>query len=147
MRSLPWSGRFDRVVNWFSAFGYFDDVGNRRVLTEVARALRSGGRFALEMNNRDAVIRGFQPDGVMERDGDLLIDRRRLEPLTGRVVTERTVIRDGRIRRVPYFIRMLTFTELRGWLMDAGFTVVDGYGEDGSPLALESRRMLTVAEL
>ena len=49
MRELPWTGRFDRVINWFSSFGYFDDAGNRRVLAEVARVLRPGGRFALEM--------------------------------------------------------------------------------------------------
>ncbi|HEX6472348.1 MAG TPA: methyltransferase domain-containing protein, partial [Streptosporangiaceae bacterium] len=30
MRSLPWEdGRFDRVINWFTAFGYFEDAGNR----------------------------------------------------------------------------------------------------------------------
>jgi SAM-dependent methyltransferase len=49
MRSLPWTERFDRVVNWFTAFGYFDD-GNRKVLAEVARALRPGGRLAIELD-------------------------------------------------------------------------------------------------
>ena len=147
MRSLPWTGRFDRVVNWFTAFGYFDDEGNRRVLTEVARVLRPGGRFALELNSLDGVARRFEPASVQERDGDLVIDRRRFEPLTGRMVTERIVIRDGRVRRVPYFVRMFTFTELRDWLLDAGFTSVQGYGEEGEPLTWESRRMITVARL
>ena len=106
--------------------------------------LKPGGRFALEMNNRDGVIRQFQPASADERDGDLLIDRRRFEPLTGRIV-KRTVVRDGRVRRVPYFVRMFTFTELRDWLLDGGFTSVEGYAEDGGPLALHSRRMITVA--
>jgi ubiquinone/menaquinone biosynthesis C-methylase UbiE len=145
MRDLPWTDRFDRVINWFSSFGYFDDAGNRRVLAEVARVLKPGGRFALEMNNRDWVIRQFQPASVDERDGNLLIDRRRFEPLTGRMVTERTVVRDGRVRHVPYFVRMLTFTELRDWLLDAGFTSVAGYSQDGGLLAQDSRRMITVA--
>ena len=30
MRQLPWTGRFDRVLNWSTAFGYFDDTINRR---------------------------------------------------------------------------------------------------------------------
>ena len=80
-----------------------------------------------------------------ERDGDLLIDRRRFEPLTGRIVTRRTVVRGGRVRHIPYFVRMFTFTELRDWLLDAGFTSVEGYGEDGGLLALDSQRMITVA--
>src|SRR6266487_86105 len=145
MRALPWTERFDRVINWFTAFGYFDDAGNRQVLSEVARALKPGGRFALELQNRDRVIRQFQPASVDERDGDLLIDRRWFEPLTGRIVSERTLIRGGRVRRVPFFVRMFTFTELRDWLLGAGFAGVHGYGEDGGPLVLESQRMITVA--
>jgi ubiquinone/menaquinone biosynthesis C-methylase UbiE len=42
MRHLPWTGRFDRIVNWFTAFGYFDDQENRQVLAEAARTLRDG---------------------------------------------------------------------------------------------------------
>ena len=145
MRDLPWTGRFDRVINWFSSFGYFDDAGNGRVLTEVTRALKPGGRFALEMNNRDWVIRQFQPASVDERDGNLLIDRRRFEPLTGRMVIEPTVVRDGRVRHIPYFVRTFTFTELRGWLLAAGFTNVQGYGVDGCLLSMDSRRMITIA--
>lgn len=147
MRDLPWANRFDRVINWFTAFGYFDDAGNRRVLTEVARVLRPGGRFALEMGHRDRVIRHFQPASVDERDGNLLIDRHQFELLTGRIVTARTVVRDGRVRQVPFSVRTFTFTELRDWLLGSGFATVEGYGEDGGPLTLESRRMITVAAI
>ena len=45
MRQLPWTGRFDRVVNWSTAFGYFDDAANRAVLDGIVRALRPGGRL------------------------------------------------------------------------------------------------------
>ncbi|MEV5328694.1 class I SAM-dependent methyltransferase [Nonomuraea sp. NPDC052634] len=37
MRRLPWTGRFDRVVSWFTAFGYFDDADDRRVLAQAPR--------------------------------------------------------------------------------------------------------------
>jgi SAM-dependent methyltransferase len=145
MRELPWTRQFDRVINWHTAFGYFDDAGNRQVLAEVARVLKPGGRFVLDTSNRDWMIRQFQPAGVDERDGNLLIDRRQFELLTGRMVIERMVVRDGRVRAIPFFIRTFTFTELRDWLLDAGFTNVEGYGEDGGPLTLDSRRMITLA--
>jgi SAM-dependent methyltransferase len=145
MRELPWSGRFDRVVNWFTAFGYFDDDANRRVLSEVCRVLRPGGRLAMELNNRDRIIRDFRPESVSEHDGDLIIDRRRLEPLTGRCLTERIMVRDGRVRRVHFFVRLLTFTELRGWLRDAGFDEITGHDENGDPLGPDSHRMIVVA--
>jgi ubiquinone/menaquinone biosynthesis C-methylase UbiE len=147
MRSLPWDdGRFDRVVNWFTAFGYFDDPGNRRVLSEVARVLRPGGRFAMELNNRDWIIRNFQPASVVDRAGELMIDQRRLEPLTGQIISERTVVSHGQVRRVPFFVRLFTFTELRDWLLAAGFTAVHGYGAEGTPLTTECPSMITVAE-
>ncbi|MCE7011804.1 class I SAM-dependent methyltransferase [Kibdelosporangium philippinense] len=146
MRHLPWTGRFDRVINWFTAFGYFTDGDNKRVLAEVLRTLRPGGRLVLDLNHYAWLIRHYQPASVRELDGDLLIDQNRLDVLTGRNIVQRTVIRAGRTRQVPFSVRLFTFTELRDWLLDAGFTNVAGYGEDGTPLAPENRRMIVVAQ-
>lgn len=147
MRSLPWTEHFDRVVNWFTAFGYFDDTGNRQVLTQIAQVLKPGGRVAFDLMSRDWLVREFQPDRVAaERNGDLMIDRSQLDPLTSRVVTERIVLRGGRTRRIPFFVRLFTFTELRDWLAAAGFTDVDGYGEDAGRLSPTSRRMIVTAQ-
>jgi SAM-dependent methyltransferase len=146
MRALPWTQRFDRVVNWFTAFGYFDDPGNRQVLTQIAHVLKPGGRVAFDLMNRDRLVREFQPDRVAaERDGNLIIDRSRLDPLTSRVHTERIVVRAGRVRRIPFFARLFTFTELRDWLLAAGFARVDGYGEDATPFSTTSARMVVTA--
>lgn len=147
MRELPWTARFDRVINWFTAFGYFDDAGNRRVLAGVARALKPGGRLAIELNNYVAIMRSYLPTTVMERDGNLLVDRHHFDPLTGRNVAERTIVRDGSVRRTQYEVRMFTYPELRDWLLEAGFATVDGYGEDGEPLTPQHRRMIVVATL
>jgi SAM-dependent methyltransferase len=145
MRSLPWSDRYEAVLIWFTSFGYFADDENRRVLAEALEALRRGGRLAVDINHLPALIRVFQPDRVTERDGAFMIDRGTYDPLTGRGPTERIVIRSGRIRRFHYSVRMFTFTELREWLLQGGFESVDGYGMDGEPLSLESRRMIAVA--
>lgn len=145
MRSLPWAGRFDRVVNWFTSFGYFDDDQLRQVLAQVATALRPGGRIAVEVQHLHWIVRELQPAFVVQRDGDLVVDRNRLEPLTGRIVSERVIVRGGRVRKVPFFVRLFSFTELRDWLLQAGFAAVDGYGEDGAPLSPAHRRMLLVA--
>ncbi|MGZ4619475.1 MAG: class I SAM-dependent methyltransferase [Frankiaceae bacterium] len=147
MRALPWTQHFDRVINWFSAFGYFDDPDNRRVLTEIARVLKPGGRVAFELMNRDRLVREFQPDRVAaERGGDLIIDRTRLDPLTSRALIERIVLRAGRVRRIPFFVRLFTFTELRDWLLAAGFASIAAYSEDATPLAMTNRRMVVTAQ-
>ena len=148
MRSLPWSHQFDRVINWFTAYGYFDDAGNRQVLAEIAKALVPGGVVGFDLMHPVWLIREFQPDRVAaERDGDLMIDRTRLDPLTSRAYTERLVLRGGRTRRVRFFVRLFTFTELRDWLTAAGFTAVNGYGDAGAPLTPASRRIIVTGVL
>jgi SAM-dependent methyltransferase len=54
MRDLPWVDRFDRVLSWFTSFGYFDDEGNRRVLREARDALKPGGAVDREQQRRAA---------------------------------------------------------------------------------------------
>jgi SAM-dependent methyltransferase len=148
MRAIPWTGRFDRIVNWSTAFGYFDDTTNRAVLDGIARALRPGGRLAMDLDNLTAFLRGYAPTRVAAaRGGDMLVDRYHLDALTGRFEAERTVVRDGRARRLTFVKRLFGFPELRDWLLTAGFATVHGYGGDGTPLTAEHQRMIVVAEL
>lgn len=145
MRKLPWYDRFDRVISWFTSYGYFDDEGNREVLRQAAGALKPGGQLLLDLNNRDWIIRNFLPDRVTAQGDDMMVDRTVLDPLTGTAQTERIIIRDGRIRRTSFVVRLFTFTELRDWLLDAGFSEVRAYGEEATPLSTGSRRMTVIA--
>jgi SAM-dependent methyltransferase len=145
MRRLAWIGRFDRIINWFSAFGYFDDATNQQVLAQASAALKPGGLLAIDLRNYLEDCGRFAPSSVIERDGDFLIDQRRLDLLTSRIVVDRAIVRDGQTRHVPYFVRMFTYTELRDWLLAAGFASVSGYGPDQNPLSIDSRRMIVVA--
>ena len=144
MRSIPWPGRFDRVLSWFTSFGYFEDDDNRRVLAEAYEALKPGGLLAVEVNHRDSLLPRYQDEVVTERDGDRMIDRHRLDLQTGRSHDERTIIRGGKRRTFEFSVRMLTAAELRDWMHDAGFSEAYAFGEDGEPLTLEHRRMTVV---
>lgn len=145
MRDLPWSGAFDRIVNWFTAYGYFTDADNRRVLVEAAKALKPGGRLLIEVNNRDWIVANFLPMHGVELGDDLMVDQSEYDPLSSRITTRRTVVRGGTVRKAEFFVRLFAFTELRDWLLAAGFRHVDGFGEDGTPLSRTSRRMTVVA--
>ena len=149
MRELPWRSRFDRVVNWSTAFGYFDDAANRAVLDGIAGALRPGGRLAMDLDNLPSFLASWTPSRVVAaRDnGDMLVDRYHLDALTGRFEAERTVVRGGRARRLTFVKRLFGFPELRDWLLAAGFAAVAGYGEDRQPLTAGHRRMVVVANL
>lgn len=145
MRHLPWEAEFDHVVNWFTAYGYFDDHDNAQVLHEVARALRPGGTFLLDINNHAWLLRNFQPTRLLRHGEDLMIDHSELDLDTYRIVSRRTLVRDGRTRTVPYFVRLFSFPEIRDRLHTAGFTSVHAVGEDAEPLRLDHRRMIVSA--
>jgi SAM-dependent methyltransferase len=146
LRTLPWpEEQFDAVVNWFTSFGYFSDAENREVLAEACRVLRPSGVFVIETLHRDWLLRNLRPEVVEERDSSYLIDRHELDLVTNRLNTRRTVIRGGTVRDVDFGIRLTSFSELRGWLVDAGFEAVEGFGPEGSPLSIESRRLIVRA--
>jgi O-methyltransferase involved in polyketide biosynthesis len=130
-------------------FGYFDDAANRAVLDGIVRALRPGGRLAMDLDNLTTFLASYCPSRVVaaRENGDMLVDRYHLDALTGRFEAERTVIRSGQTRRVNFVKRLFCFPELRDWLLAAGFTEVAGYGEDGQPLTADHKRMVIVADL
>jgi SAM-dependent methyltransferase len=150
MRDLPpWTDRFDRVINWTTAFGYFDDPTNRGVLAEMARVLRPGGRVAIDLDNVTKFLASCTPSRVTAAltNSDMLVDRHHLDPLTARFTVERTVIRDGRARTLTFVKRLFAFPELRDWCTTAGFTTVTAHGEDGQELTADHHRMIVTAEL
>jgi SAM-dependent methyltransferase len=145
IRAIPWRDRFDRVLSWFTSFGYHDDDELRAVLRDVRRALHDGGRFLLENNNMTTLLGGWKDAVVHERGDDFMVIRSEFDPLTSRGVGEYVAVRDGEIRRYRTNVRLFAAPELRGWMLDAGFTRVEQLGEDGEPLSKAHRRMLTVA--
>ncbi|WP_203827437.1 SAM-dependent methyltransferase [Actinoplanes palleronii] len=149
MRALPagWTGRFDRVVNWSTAFGYFDDATNRAVLDEIVRVLRPGGRLAMDLDNLARFLTSWTPSRITAAldNGDMLVDRHHFDPLTARFEVERTVIRDGAARKLTFLKRLFGFPEIRDWCAAAGFTTVAGHGEDGHPLTAAHHRMIVTA--
>ncbi|MDX3186826.1 class I SAM-dependent methyltransferase [Streptomyces sp. MN03-5084-2B] len=149
MRRLPWRARFDRVINWSTAFGYFDDDTDRAVLRGIAGTLRTGGRLAMDLDNLPAFLAAYSPSRIVAArdDGDMPVDRYRYDPVTGRLEAERTIVRHGRSRRTRFVKRLFGFPELRDWLLAAGFAAVSCYGEDGRPLSADHRRMIVVAAL
>jgi len=150
LRELPWSGRFDAALNWYTSAGYFDDEGNARMLAAYRRALKPGGRLLLEQINRDSLIRQIPPGGsrlvaLNERGDDLMIDRVHFDVLAGRSRTERIIVRSGRVRRVRFSLAQPTLPELCSSLRDAGFVQIDVYGSAGEPLGPDARRVLVAA--
>jgi SAM-dependent methyltransferase len=149
MRDPPVEDGYDAALNWFSSFGYFDDADNMRCLKALHDALRAGGVLLMEMHDRDALVARIaaagEPVNVVQAGDDLMIDRASFDPVTGHGRTERLTVRDGRVRRTSFSVRMPTFPELRAWLEAAGFAQARALDERGAPFASGARRLVVLA--
>jgi len=147
MRKINFSEEFDRVFLLFTAFGYFEDDENFNVLKNVARDLKSGGLFCFDTFNRDVFLKNFLPSIVMEKGNDLMIERNTFDSATGRVYDKRIIIRDGKRKDTPYFVRLYNPTEIRDLLRNAGLTIYKIYGGwDAKPFTTDSKRMIIIAK-
>lgn len=153
MLELPFAGGpggFPVLVNFFTSFGYFESrADNQRAATEMARVLRPGGRFALDLLNPEQTIRTLVPrterrSGVFEivEERSYDEDSKRLEK---KIALRNT--RSGEIRE--YFESVQTYSEgeIVRMLDGAGLRVGETFGDfDGSSLGPETPRMILTGE-
>jgi SAM-dependent methyltransferase len=150
MRTLPLAdGRFDRVVNLFTSFGYFErEDDNARVLREIARLLRPGGLLALDHINREAMLAHLKPQ--TERvlpDGRHLLEKRRFDEATQRVIKDVTCREPGgQVRAWCESVRVYRPEDLEALMSAAGLAPQTRYGDyDGGPWRPDAPRLLIVA--
>lgn len=145
MRALDFDSEFDAVINVFTSFGYFDDVTDKDVLKRLRGALKPGGKLLIEHQAAPRMLTLVGGDHATKLDDDLLVDTTSLDVLSGRVLTERVSVRDGRVRRYHFSNRLFMPWEIAAWLREAGFDEVAVYDQEGKPFSLAARRMVVVA--
>jgi SAM-dependent methyltransferase len=147
IREMDYNEEFDVVISMFTSFGYYEDDDNFKILENVAKALKKGGKFLLDIMNRDFIIRNFLPYVVIEKDKNYMIDFNFLDILDGRIYDKRIVLRNGKIKEKPFFVRVYAPTEIKLLLQMAGLKVLKFLGGfDSSPLTINSRRMIVISE-
>ncbi len=147
IREIDFEEEFDVVISMFTSFGYYEDEDNLKILKNVAKALKRGGKFLLDLSNRDFILRNFLPYVVIEREGNYMIDFNIVDITEGRIYNKRVVIRDGVKKEKPFFIRLYAPTEIKFILESLGLKVIKFFGGyDSSPLSIYSRRMIIISE-
>ncbi len=147
MRQVPLTEPFDAVVNLFTSFGYFDqDEANIRVLREIDRLLRPGGRFLIDYLNPSYVRRHLVPASKRMSEDTHIHEARRIED--GFVRKDITIIgSDQRIRSYTEQVRLYERSDFERMLSAHTELAVDHvYGAyDGSAYsATESPRLIMV---
>jgi SAM-dependent methyltransferase len=148
-RELPFAdASFDAAVNLFSSLGYLGDEQDTKVLGEIGRILRPGGRLVIETMHRDLLVREFRAqDWRLLGEGRLLLEQRTFDAAAGVVQTTQTLIdttgeRDSR----SFSVRVYSATELVAMLARVGFAETRCFGDlDGAAFA-PGTRLVIVAD-
>jgi SAM-dependent methyltransferase len=144
MREIPAGLEFDAVVSLFTAFGYFDDDENQRVLDGVARALASDGMFLIDHVNLLGLGPRFLERTWNERGGVVNLIEHDFDFRRGTNQARWTFVRpDGARSELAFSIRVYAPHELVAMVERAGLEVVEIWGGwDGAELSFESKRLI-----
>ena len=79
MRKFCRSDAFDIVLNFYTSFGYFENPAeDRRVLVNMHKSLRKGGRLVMEMAGKEILARIFRERDWHEEDGVIWLEERKV---------------------------------------------------------------------
>ena len=149
MRQLPFKGVFDAAVCMGGSMGQFStEEEDLALLQQAAEALKPGGKFLLDVANRDGMLSHFIGKDWDEReDGTVVLHERQWDALSGRMERKDTVIGpDGRKREYERSMRLYGAPEITSLVRRAGFDVLALYGGlAGSALGWDSPRVNVVA--
>ncbi len=150
MRRLPFNAGFDAAVCLGGSFGQFaSEDEDFALLRETATALKPGGKFLLDVANRDGILSRFiGKDWDALEDGTVVLHERRWDSLQGRVEGKDVVVGpDGRRREYEHSMRLYGAPEINSILRRAGFDVLALYGSlAGTAVGWDSPRVNVVAQ-
>jgi SAM-dependent methyltransferase len=135
MRSFHQPDTFDVIVNLDSSFGFFEDPAeDRRILTNMYRSLKTGGRFLQQMKGKETIAREFR-ERDWYKEGDRIVVKERVIKQDWGFIDLRWTIFDG-VKRDEKSITMRLYSavELSSLLNESGFNWIKVYGNlSGSP--------------
>jgi SAM-dependent methyltransferase len=148
MRDLPWRDEFDGAYCLGNSFGYLDDAGHAEFLRAAFRTLKPGARFVLDAACLEMLLPFFLSfERTWSAVGDILfLQERRWDHAEGRVESDYTFVRDGRVEKQSVLHRIYSYRELVHMLTGAGFADVQAVSSPaGEPFKLGARRLLLTA--
>jgi len=147
MRALKYKSEFDAAVNLFASFGYFrkfsDDL---KTLKGIARGLKPGGRFMLDIVHGEFVKKNFRPRSWAKMpDGSYQLEEHVLKK--DGLFNTWTILKTGKKPASrSFFTRLYDKKTISAALKKAGFKPLKFWGNfRGQPLSPKRNRLIVLA--
>jgi SAM-dependent methyltransferase len=148
MRKFCEPNTFDAVVNVFTSFGYFEGAeDDRRVIENVYKSLKEGGKFIIDIIAKEVLGRIFIDKRWREEDGAIVLEESKIKEDWSAINSRWIIIKNGRQDEFRFTLRLYSATELSELLKSCGFKEVQVYGNiDGSPYDQSAKRLVLLAQ-
>jgi len=147
MRDLPWSGRFDGALCFGNSFGYLGRAGSQELIPAVAKALKKGGRFVLDIGTAaESLLPSLQPRRWITVGDIIFLSSAAYDTSESRLDVEYTFVRGGIHEKKTAHTWIFTSGELRQMFEACGFEVEAMLASpSGEPFCLGSPRLILTA--
>lgn len=157
MQRLPFRNEtFSAVINMFTSFGYLpSEKEDLNSLKEVARTLKSGGRFLIDIINRDHFLKAFRESdtadfGVFTMEERRSLDEQKMKTTSQWLITPKN---NGEKLVLTHELRLYTPESLRQLLTAAGLIPkvlfgnykAEEYNADSSRLIILAQEQTTAS--
>lgn len=147
MRALKYKSEFDAAVNLFTSFGYFQKFSDDlKVLKGIARGLKPGGLFMLDIAHGEFVRKTFRPrNWARMPDGSYQLEEHVLKK--DGFFNIWTVLKAGKKPAArSFFTRLYDKKTISAALKKAGFKPLKFWGSfKGRPLTQKRNRLIVLA--
>jgi SAM-dependent methyltransferase len=147
VRYIDFGEGYDAAIIMFQSFGYFSDSEDKLILSKIFDALKTRGRFLIEILNRDWILKNFVEIQETVIDGIRVVEKREFDVLTSRnnFIIQRHE-KDGIVTKRGSW-RLYSAHEMKNILEGIGFRFVGGYSNlEKEPLTKDTRLMRMVFE-
>jgi SAM-dependent methyltransferase len=148
MRELPWISEFDAAYCFGNSFCYLDRANAGKFLIGIARALKPGGRFAVETGMAaESILPGLAKTRWFKAGDIFMLSENQYHPAEGRLDIEYTFIQGGTVETRPTASYTFTAAEICRMHAEAGLESLDLFGSTaGEPFQLGSPRLILISE-
>lgn len=128
MRNVYANEEFDLAVNLFSSFGYFeDDNEDKKVLSNMYKALKKGGILVLDYMNPEKIIKDMKSKEI--------IDKGEIQFQISKKIANSFVVKDIRfLAEAQDFhfqerLKIIKPSQFKPMFLDTGFEIISHFGD------------------